>query len=607
MEHAASSTRRSVTAAALVLALLGFVSVAAARTWTSRDGKFSIDATLVDFKGGQVTLKKDDGSTINVPLSKLSAKDRQYIKKQYPAGKKKTPQAGNDLREWKSRDGKFTIRAKLLDYSKGKVHLEKADGKEIVVPIGKLSAKDRYWVEREMRRRRKAQGQSNQPSESEEEQAPDWDTQPKPDHDEEITEPLGLQTVDMKLVRLKLGNRKKPDALTQYVLGMTRQQGLFILMAKNPYEAKFKRIVQKEPDYAMKQPLRAMARFGPQNYPFALDAVGKKPKGFNRLYLDTNRNGDLTDDTPIDALGARGKVLPGAGSIFPRIDLPLKIDGAEVKHPFHMQINHHGNPKSGLAIIRFGTAAVRQGEICQGKRKIRIMLVDANSNGRFDDRVSVRNRGARLSVSQGDLLLVNPNPRSRRSGSGPMSRDSHLVSKTVCIGRHFYKMDVSPTGDQVKLQPTELTMGYVTNASPTYRATVYSDDYGALMIGGVKDQKIPMPEGRWKLADYTIDATAFTGGKRTTVMASFSDEAQEVSVSNDNTVELPFGAPFRAVVTAGKPRPKDKKTPLHLSVVGKGGERCTRLYIKGKEPPEPRFEVRDKDGKVVYQGKFKWG
>jgi hypothetical protein len=61
----------------VVVSLL--VSAAAARQWTSRDGKFSVEAELLDVKDGKVVLKQKDGSLLTSPLDKLSLADVQYV------------------------------------------------------------------------------------------------------------------------------------------------------------------------------------------------------------------------------------------------------------------------------------------------------------------------------------------------------------------------------------------------------------------------------------------------------------------------------------------------------------------------------------------------
>jgi len=572
------------------------VSVEAARTWSSHDGKFTIQAEFLESSEGKVRLKKADGKEFVIPLEKLSAGNQRWVEsevsRKQTSKQKPEPVSVESLRTWTSRNGKSTTQAEFLEFSEGKVRLKKADGKEIVIPLEKLSASNRRWVESEVRRRRTSKQEA--------------------DDDKEPTEQLGLQNVDMKLVPLKLvtgRKRKKPDPVTQYMLAMTNPQKFFVQTGrgKNRYENEFRQVVQNEPEYSMKMPFLAVAKIGHESYAFALDAVGKKPKGYNTLYFDVNRNGDLTDNEPITATDVKNDISAGSSiSQFSAICLPIEIDGVKFNHHFFLGAGTGQSPATdrspsvayAMAEIRAG--AIREGQIQQGKQTVRLVLVDHNSNGRFDDHMSIRKVGSRLKVEQGDLLLVNPKTKGRSRGA-TLSGARNFVSRTVCIGKHFYKMEVTPTGDQLKLEPAELIMGYVTNHSPAYRATVYSDDYGVLMIGGRNGQKIPLPEGDWKLANYTIAAP---GSRTTMITASFGDNAQAMSVSKNKRLALVFGSPFRSVVTASR---KDKKISLSLSIIGAGGERCTNFMVNGKRPPGPRFEVRDKDRKVVYQGKFEWG
>jgi hypothetical protein len=68
----------------IFLLVIGFVTVltvpALARQWTSREGGFSVEAELVDVKGGNVILKKADGTQISIPLGKLSLGDIRFVK-----------------------------------------------------------------------------------------------------------------------------------------------------------------------------------------------------------------------------------------------------------------------------------------------------------------------------------------------------------------------------------------------------------------------------------------------------------------------------------------------------------------------------------------------
>jgi len=285
-------------------------------------------------------------------------------------------------------------------------------------------------------------------------------------------------------------------------------------------------------------------------------------------------------------------------SQFPRVDITIDVKGKPIECSFLPSLLCRASQGDGYATASFYSATVREGYITQGKKRTKLLLLDRNSNGLFDDAVSIRPDG---SIVEGDLLLINPSPKKRGSADSDMGRDRNFINKTVCIGKEFYRMEVAPSGDSLKLTPTKFSMGCVVNSSPAYRATLFSPEYGVVIIGGTKDQKLPLPEGAWKVVAYSIEAA----GARTSMTAAFGADSPPITVSKGGTTKLPFGTPLRAVVTAA--RGEGNNVSLSLTIVGVGGERCTNLTINGSRPPKPKFVIMDKDGKTVHQGSFEWG
>jgi mono/diheme cytochrome c family protein len=65
---------------------------AAARKWTSKDGRFSTEAELVEFDDPNVTLQKPSGKTVTMELDRLCQADRRFVRawaKKHAASKKK--------------------------------------------------------------------------------------------------------------------------------------------------------------------------------------------------------------------------------------------------------------------------------------------------------------------------------------------------------------------------------------------------------------------------------------------------------------------------------------------------------------------------------------
>ncbi len=72
--------KRQRTSVLTVGLLLIAAFPALARKWTDSTGRYSVEAELVEVKGDNVVLRKADGQTLEVPLVKLSAVDREHVR-----------------------------------------------------------------------------------------------------------------------------------------------------------------------------------------------------------------------------------------------------------------------------------------------------------------------------------------------------------------------------------------------------------------------------------------------------------------------------------------------------------------------------------------------
>ncbi len=79
-----------------------------------------------------------------------------------------------------------------------------------------------------------------------------------------------------------------------------------------------------------------------------------------------------------------------------------------------------------------------------------------------------------------------------------------------------------------------------------------------------------------------------------------------VKVGQGRTALLPFGPPYKPVVTASTRR-GGQEARLELKIVGCAGEICTDLMVNGQRPEEPSFVIATKDGEIVERGRFEYG
>jgi hypothetical protein len=475
----------------------------------------------------------------------------------------------------------------------------------------------------------------------------------------------------------------------------------------------FKRLVKKEPKYQSSRPFRGVVKIGSQEFIFALDATQqpkpaekkeakekpaaekkadekdgkkalppptKKPAeevspetsalmtaiSYDRLYFDFNHNGDLTDDKVLESLNpeSRGRNRFGNQCYlhfeFPRLDVALESDGVKLESSLFPSGQTMASPDFGYVAVSFNAGAYREGDITIGGKKRHLVLIDFNSNGRFDDQTKIRSDvhtpDNRIFPEQGDMLLIDPDPKKANAGSPydvAASDGRHFVSKIINIGGAYYDLKVSPTGDQVTLTPSAVPLGNITNPNDGFSAVIYGEQ-GFLKVHGNKNVPIPVPVGEWKLLSYSINRTNIenpidvqkkkeaaekknaktdkktedalaklmtkavesmfgsptgSSGGTSIVSASATTKYKAIKVSKGETILMPFGPPYKPVVQQEyyENNGKDKQLSLELSLVGSTGEVVTDLMTHGRRPSKPDFTITDSKQKVVAQGNFEYG
>ncbi len=478
--------------------------------------------------------------------------------------------------------------------------------------------------------------------------------------------PLAL-AAHAEMVELKLKTRPEvaydsPDFYLQMVSPqMCSYQGQ-IPDAENPDLKKFAAAIKKEPSkYLCEQPFRGVFGLGSRKYGFALDSTNLEKKGYNRLWFDSNHDGDLSDEKPITSKPNRGfQSANYTNNEFPRQHVEVETEG--VKYEIAFAITAYANwmdGRIGYAGAQLKTANYREGSINIDGKQRRVVLLDFDSNGRFNDQFkadgSFRSDTGEVYASTGDMVLLDPTRRrDLYNGYDPVSNsDRQQLSKLLNVDGKYYTVKVSPAGDKLTIEPAKLALGALTNANGPYRAVIYGEQ-GLIKISGEAGQSVAVPVGEWKLLEYEINLTnakpkqakskpataaatepakpkynkkslserlalifgtdresepapdVDTGPKLTLIDARGTVDYKAVKVVEGKTETLPFGPPYKPHVRVAYMM-GERTARLDMKLIGSAGEACSNLMVKGRQPPQPTFKILDKQGELVEKGKFEYG
>ncbi len=359
---------------------------------------------------------------------------------------------------------------------------------------------------------------------------------------------------------------------------------------------------------------------------------------YDRLYFDCDHDGDLTDEEVVDASTTSNYAdRTYVATSFPRVDVPILVDSTKLDYAFTLRVTAQSSSSYAYVSGSVSAAAYREGEITVAGNKHRVVLVDFNSNGRFDDEPainpSVRTSDGKVYATQGDRLYIDPdlNAVSRSPYDISTADDQFDVCKLLHLDGRFYELTVSPAGDKLSLEPSEVEVGYVSNPNPA-TVVVYGDQ-GLVKIRYDESGKAPLPVGAWKLRSYTIDRSGMDEPKKaaeaepsilgvlsealgptaaaraprsTVVSATATSRYETVDVEKGETVPLPFGPPYRPTVDV-QYQQGTGQVSLGLTLLGTADEVCTDMKIKGSRPGKPRFTITDVAEDQVAEGEFEYG
>jgi hypothetical protein len=299
---------------------------------------------------------------------------------------------------------------------------------------------------------------------------------------------------------------------------------------------------------------------------------------YDRLYIDSNENGRLDDETAIKAFRAE----PSYARFGP---VKVVLQGEDGPVSFHLELTIYTS--GGSAYCYVSAAGWYEGDVSIDGVKTRLMLLDHNANGVFNDRS--------VDPGKADRILIG----DRETAGEPMT-----VGRFVDVNGILYELEVAKDGAYVKLKKAQDVQGAPVRVPAGISRVTVSGTNGSFRLKP-QDQGARLPVGRYALVEWAIDRKD-DKGRPWTAQARFSDfvERAAFDVVEGSGVALDIGEPLVSRLTV---RSSAETHSFQQELLGRLGESITLSQGGNERPGPPRVRIRDKDGAYDRTLSFAYG
>ncbi len=296
---------------------------------------------------------------------------------------------------------------------------------------------------------------------------------------------------------------------------------------------------------------------------------------YDRLYIDSNANGDLSDDSSCQPYRQEsGRSMFG----------PLKVVFNTSDGPITYHLSAEFRAYSGdRKYCLLSSGCWYEGPITVGGEKKHCLLIDYNINGVFNDKSA--------SAGECDRIYVGEEG----------GRDTRYVGNFIELGDKLYRPEIARDGAFVILtEATDVAFGAV-------RIAENITSFGAGGVNGLFHRKpenglVRLPVGDYRVEHWSITRSDDKGAKWE-LRADPSGRAADFTVVQDHEKELPFGEP---IYSNAEYRQSGSFYNFSQSLEGRHGERIS-LTRNGSQPPAPKLRIRSRDGAYDRALSFEYG
>jgi len=377
------------------------------------------------------------------------------------------------------------------------------------------------------------------------------------------------------------------------------------------------RSLKGRPKFASSKPLYFELKLGParSSYLLALDEGKGNGQGYDRLYVDADRDRDLSNDPPVEGTCTKGRGY--SRGEFSGAKALVTHGGERVPWHFAARYTSYDDDGRGRISLSVSCACYCEGTVDLGGKQVKLAVVDVDSNGCFNDLFSLPASGAEKDSfnASGDWLLADADGDGRFAMSS-MGMEACGLGRYLLYGGEVYQVKVSSSGLKLSVAPAQVPCGSLAReGTGPFFAALLTRSNGMLGVQGT-GEAVKLPAGAYKLYLCSFEVKEGTGDAwKVNGEGTPAGPAIHVSPGNKPTTAK-FGTPLAVgasvkVYPSGSLNAVKPGTTLRmdLDIKGQGSETYSASSITraGRRLEPPAVKILYKNDKLVASGSFRYG
>ena len=306
----------------------------------------------------------------------------------------------------------------------------------------------------------------------------------------------------------------------------------------------------------------------------ALDRTHEQGQ-WDRLFIDSNGNGHLNDETAITAYRTDQYY-----TFFGPVKVVFEGEDGLITYHLNFQFYNRNERSRGLYVYSGGWY---EGDITVAGAKKQCTLIDQNANGTFNDKS--------LNAAECDRIRIG------KKGS----KDSLFVGNYLEIDDVLYRPDIARDGAYIKLSKAEDVKFGNIRLPETITEFSAGGENGLFTLKPEKGTG-SLPVGRYRVNHWAIERKDERGKKWKMQGERFSNKG-DFDITADKESELSISEPIISKLEA---RRSGSGYSFSQNIKGRLGERI-ELTRDGTRPPAPKLHIKNKDGTYDRTFSFEYG